>query len=170
MALGLALTAFASSVSAAPYTFTTLVVPGARFTDASGINNAGQVVGVFSDSRGVFHGFINTGGTFTTLDVPGAGETDAFGINNAGQVVGFFGDSGGQHGFINTGSTFTTLDVPGASLTGADGINNAGQVVGGFSDSSGDHGFVASPVPLPAAVWLLGTTLGGLGFVRRRLV
>ena len=67
--------------------------------------------------------------------------------------------------------SFTPFDVPGASATAARGINNAGQVVGGFGDSSGlFHGFVASPVPLPAAVWLLGTTLGGLGFVRRRLV
>ena len=125
-ALGLAVAAFASSASAAPY-------------------------------------------TFTTLDVPGAGETGAFGINDAGQVVGDFRDSSG-HGFINTGGTFTTLDVPGASLTQAVGINDAGQVVGGFVDSSGAHGFVASPVPLPAAVWLLGTTLGGLGLVRRRCV
>ena len=126
-ALGLALTAFASSVSAAPYTFTTLDVPGASVTEADGINNAGQVVGFFNDS-GVDRGFINTGGTFTTLDVPGARGTNAFGINNAGQVVGVFGDS------------------------------------------SGSHGFVASPVPLPAAVWLLGTMLGGLGLVRRRCV
>ena len=66
--------------------------------------------------------------------------------------------------------TFTTLDVPGAIFTAAVGINNAGQVVGFFRDSSGQHGFVASPVPLPAAVWLLGTTLGGLGLVRRRCV
>ena len=127
-ALGLVVAAFASSVSAAPY-------------------------------------------TFTTLNVPGASETQAFGINNAGQVVGTFANSGsGSHGFINTGGTFTTLDVPGASGTGAGGINNAGQVVGFFRDSSGQHGFVASPVPLPAAVWLLGTMLGGLGLVRRRLV
>ena len=164
MALGLALTAFASSVSAAPYTFTTLVVPGASFTDAFGINNAGQVVGLFNDISGT-HGFINTGGTFTTLDVPGASFTRAAGINNAGQVVGDFADSSGLHGVINTGGTFTTLDVPGASDTQALGINDAGQVVGIFRDSSGVHGFVASPVPLPAAVWLLGTTLGGLGLV-----
>ena len=127
-ALGLAVAAFASSASAAPYTFTTLDVPGGSTTQAIGINNAGQVVGDFEDSSGVIHGFINTGGTFTTLDVPGASDTFAFGINDAGQVVGNFGTSSGQ------------------------------------------HGFVASPVPLPAAVWLLGTTLGGLGFVRRRLV
>ena len=127
-ALGLVVAAFASSASAAPYTFTTLDFPGASSTLAFGINNAGQVVGRFSDSSGGRHGFINTGGTFTTLDVPGASRTNAFGINDAGQVVGFFADS-----------------------------------------SSVFHGFVASPVPLPAAVWVLGTTLGGLGFVRRRL-
>ena len=127
-ALGLVVAAFASSVSAAPYTFTTLDFPGASSTLAFGINNAGQVVGRFSDSSGGRHGFINTGGTFTTLDVPGAGFTHAFGINNAGQVVGVFLDSSGGHGFIDTGGTFTTLDVPGASFTEAVGINNAGQV------------------------------------------
>ena len=122
-ALGLVLAAFASSASAAPYTFTILDVPGASLTEAIGINNAGQVVGVLGDSSGQ-HGFINTGGTFTTLDVPGAGLTDANGINNAGQVVGFFSDRSSQHG---------------------------------------SHGFVASPVPLPAAVWLLGTHAGWFG-------
>ena len=88
-ALGLVLAAFASSASAAPYTFTTLDVLGARETEAFGINTAGQVVGVFIDSSGGRHGFINTGGTFTTLDVPGAGSTFASGINNAGRWWGF---------------------------------------------------------------------------------
>ena len=41
-------------------------------TEASGINDAGQIVGIFSDSTGDVHGFLDTGGSFTQIDVPGA--------------------------------------------------------------------------------------------------
>ncbi len=37
-----------------------LDVPGARGTFASGINNAGQIVGWFVDSSRVIHGFLAT--------------------------------------------------------------------------------------------------------------
>jgi probable HAF family extracellular repeat protein len=83
----------------AGFVFTTIDVPGATFTDAAGINNAGQIVGTFSDATGT-HGFLNTGGVFATINVPGAFVTQAFGINDAGQVVGFFGDATGTHGFL----------------------------------------------------------------------
>src|SRR5262249_39501983 len=61
---------------------------GPHSTSASGINNAGQIVGFFSDARGT-HGFLrSSGGVFTTLDDPLATDgTEAFGINNAGQIV-----------------------------------------------------------------------------------
>src|SRR5581483_8844335 len=50
---------------------------------AVGINDAGQVVGYFSDQVGE-HGFVYTNGTYTTLDVPGALVTLAGAINNNG--------------------------------------------------------------------------------------
>jgi probable HAF family extracellular repeat protein len=34
--------------------------PGATFTEADGINDAGQIVGRFSDSTGATHGFVAT--------------------------------------------------------------------------------------------------------------
>src|SRR5262249_7724972 len=78
-----------------------------------GINNAGQIVGVFADGTGV-HSFLKDGATFTTIDVPGAVFTGANGINDAGQIVGGFNDVGEEdHGFLKDGATFTTIDVPG---------------------------------------------------------
>ena len=40
------------------FTFTTLDVPGATFTDAVGINGHGQIVGDYIDANGVFHGYL----------------------------------------------------------------------------------------------------------------
>jgi probable HAF family extracellular repeat protein len=78
-------------------------VPGAIFTEASGINDAGQIVGSFADNSGFGHGFLDTGGSFTQIDVPGAIFTEASGINDAGQIVGRIADSTlDQHGFLAT--------------------------------------------------------------------
>src|SRR4051794_41497713 len=80
--------------------FMQIDVPGATDTQAQGINDAGQIVRLFSDSMGG-HGFLDTAGTFTTIDVPSAipvlgltGYTYALGVNNAGQIVGRY--SGGR--------------------------------------------------------------------------
>ena len=78
-----------SSANAATFSFTQIDVPGAFYTAATGINDAGQIVGSFVDSTGI-HGFLYTGGSFTQIDVPGAFATQAFGINDAGQIVGYF--------------------------------------------------------------------------------
>jgi probable HAF family extracellular repeat protein len=81
-----------SSANAANFSFTTINMPGATSTFVSGINDAGQIVGYFSDSTGL-HGFLNTGGSFTQFDVPGAFGTFASGINDAGQIVGTVKDA-----------------------------------------------------------------------------
>ena len=46
---------------ATDYTFTTLDVPGASFTYAFGINDAGQIVGYYIDN-GARHGFLAVSG------------------------------------------------------------------------------------------------------------
>src|SRR5262249_5110766 len=120
-----------SSAWAEPlYNFTTIDVPGAVSTSASGINDAGQIVGSFSDATRT-HGLLKTGWTFTTMEVPDATVTQGNDINDAGQIVGFFTDSGGHdHGFLKDDSTLTTIDVPGVVSIMASGINDAGQIVG----------------------------------------
>src|SRR3954464_12873531 len=87
--LAIAPMAAGSSANAANFSFTQIDVPGAFATEAFGINDAGQIVGGFTDSTGD-HGFLDTGGSFTQIDVPGASlpfpGTQAFGINDAGQI------------------------------------------------------------------------------------
>ncbi|MGP0105015.1 cadherin-like domain-containing protein [Rhodoblastus sp.] len=126
---------------------------GAQYaeTRALGINDAGQIVGFYTDSAENFHGFLDVGGTFTTIDDPLAGTaanegTFATGINASGQIVGYYDDANGVgHGFIDNGGSFTTIDDPNATIgtTAVQGINDAGQIVGSYEDGEGAHGFTA---------------------------
>jgi uncharacterized membrane protein len=80
--------------------FTTIEVANALHIHANGINDAGQIVGWYSDGR-VDHGFfLDVDGSLTTVDFPGAHSTDVNGINNAGQIVGSFQDASGVHAFV----------------------------------------------------------------------
>ena len=68
--------------------FTAIDVPGSLDTTALGINDEGQIVGAFTDSSDVTHGFLLSDDTYITLDGPGSYSTVAWGINDAGQIVG----------------------------------------------------------------------------------
>jgi len=75
---------------------------GDLVTIALGINNAGQIVGLFTD--GEYRGFVYDDGTFTTIDLPAGGDefNPALGINEAGQIVGYFNSATGVHGYLAT--------------------------------------------------------------------
>lgn len=124
----------------------------AVFSQAFGINAAGQVVGVTSTPPfGVPHAFLWQNGMMSDLGTllpqcgvgSGCGFSQAFAINAAGQVVG--------HSFLNpTGRAFlwqngemTDLGMlrDGKTYSVALGINAAGQVVGD-SNSLGPNGQV----------------------------
>ena len=66
-------------------TFTTFNDPLAtsHFTNATGINASGTIVG-FYEAAGVTHGFLLSGGTYTTIDPLGAMSTSAQSINDMG--------------------------------------------------------------------------------------
>lgn len=171
---------------AATYTFTTIEVPGAVWTEARGINNAREIVGTsYNPMRGFFRA---ASGDFTALAVPGA-DTGAEGINGLGEIVGQFYDNAGAHGYLrDRAGRFTTLDVPGAGFTTqAQDINDSGQIVGFFESTNGVHGFLrdaggsftALDVPGVAGAGFTGTFAlgindqgwivgggGGQGFVR----
>jgi probable HAF family extracellular repeat protein len=79
----------------------TKMIPVPPYSDPGGINNLGQVVGVYRDSSYVPHGFLYTPGAkspVTILDVPGltAGAWILLSsINDAGWIIGTYNTDGG---------------------------------------------------------------------------
>ena len=124
-------------------------LPGASGSEASGINNGGQVVGA-SGANFTARAFLwtpaapnGTTGALTDLGaLPGSSGSQAYGINNAGEVVGCsytsFCDPTSTDAFlwrpdVPNGTTGNMIDLgtlPGASGSEARGINDVGQVVG----------------------------------------
>ncbi len=138
-------------------TYRPIKFPGASQQAASGINDAGNIVGYYPVSSGGPQGYLESGGAFTTIDVPfsGAEWTVPFGINNAGDIVGYWLDSNTSHGFLLSGGTYTSFYYPGATFTIAIGINNHGEIVkcaDNFVDSRVSFRAVASSQPLPFQV------------------
>jgi probable HAF family extracellular repeat protein len=112
---------------------------------ATGINDAGDIVGYSITTAGTF-GFLDKGGTLSLLKDPSAtGNTYAMGINKTGQIVGYYNNNSGVHGFLDSGGGYKTLDDPNATgVTVATGINAAGQIAGYYYDGSGAHSFLFS--------------------------
>lgn len=102
---------------------------------ATGINNAGDVVGLLPGASATGIG-LYTGGSLHDLGTTGAGSTVAYGINDAGQIVGRTGDN---RAFIYSGGSF---NVFGSANSGAYAVNNAGQVAGYMQVGDTDHGFI----------------------------
>lgn len=128
--LGMASVAQAGPIS---YSVTALGTLGGGFSYASGINNAGQVVGQANTAgNNTSHAFLYSGGAMTDLGTLGGSYSYAAGINDAGQVVGYAHTAGdaAQHAFLYSGGAMTDLGTLGGSYSRGTSINNAGQVVG----------------------------------------
>lgn len=117
-------------------TYTQIDYPGANMTEATGINNAGDITGLYEDSAGG-HGFLLSKGVYTTIDYPGAQYSYLYGINDNGQIVGLAEPLGFVYD-INT-QTFTAISYPGATSTYPLAINNAGTIAGYFQQQKGNH-------------------------------
>jgi parallel beta-helix repeat protein len=131
----LAALAFVLAMAAPPLAalnnFRTIDYPDATATRVAGINDTGDMIGLYIDAGKKTHGYILKQGKFTSIDFPGASYTYAMAINNGGDIVGFYGGADSvDHGYLYSGGQFTKIDVPGASYTAAYGLNDKGDVVG----------------------------------------
>jgi len=134
------------TLPAANLIYTTIDIPQAQLTFPEGINNSGQIVGAFTDSSGVTHGYLaDKGGNLSTvIDFPNAAATFLAGINENGDIVGGYQDSNGTgHGFLLRNSVFSTVDFPGAASTFPSDINNQDESAGFYQDADLNfHGFI----------------------------
>ncbi len=122
--------------------FAAVNFPGSSGTQAIGINDKGDVVGLYLDSGSVQHGFLKKGKKYTSIDVTGDTSTEAWGINNAGQMAVFaINSSGSYEGFVYNGKTFKKISDPNAGTSGTivRDVNNKGDVAGAYFDSSGSE-------------------------------
>ena len=108
--------------SSAAFAFTTIDVPGAVFTSASGINARGDIVGTYRDGSRRSHGFLLRGDEFSTIDFPGSTGTEARGIGPNGEIVGTYSLPGepavNSHGYLRTKTgDFIPVNAPGHTNT-----------------------------------------------------
>ncbi len=133
----------------AQYAIADLGTLGGTTSEATDLNDEGQVVGIArTDGDAANHAFVWDGTTMTDLGTLSGRDSGASGINANGTVVGWshVPPDNARHGFIYQGTTMTDLTAP--DTGGAEDINDAGLVVG----QSGDHAYLYD-----------GTTMTDLG-------
>jgi hypothetical protein len=105
--------------------FTPVSFPKSNGTQATGINDKGEVVGLYLDSLGATHGFSKIGTKYTAINVKGHTNTVAWGINNAGQITVYATNSASAFdAYLVTGKTFKSINNPNEGKT-----SNLGTIV-----------------------------------------
>ena len=135
-------------------------IPLSIVSEALGINNNGDIVGLSSfsgDAPPV--AFLYRGGVVTNLGtLPGGSESEAIGVNATDQVVGTsYTSAGVPLAFLYSNGVMQNLGTLGGTQSQANAINDAGEVVGISTTSGGaSHAFVY----INGVMQDLGTLLG----------
>jgi hypothetical protein len=120
--------------------FETVDWPNAPYTNLTGINARGELLGIFNFNGApgnLYHSFTDSNGHMMKLpDVAGSPYTIANGINDRGDIVGY-SSAGGF--LLHRNGRFTPINIPGALDTIPTGINGSGDIVG----------YYAAPNPIP---------------------
>jgi hypothetical protein len=161
-------------------TFTNInkLLPMNDNSQATGVNDAGTVVGFYQEGPNtspVFTAFVDKRGTITPFQFPGSTSTQALGVNDLGEIVGdYIGADGEMFGFLDNGGKFSTINPPGATASTANGINDLGRIVGFYTAADGNTvGFVTgrtigTTIP-EASTWVMMLAgFAGLGFLGYR--
>jgi hypothetical protein len=165
----------AYEVNQATGVFTAIKIPGDVSTQATGINNLGDIVGFGTDASKVTSSWLLHDGHLTTYQDPNGSNTTALGINDHDEIVGSYIDGGGfMHGFtlkspLGPVSHWQTINDPnGVGSTVVNGVNDAGDLVGFYGNA---HGMLATPavtmtrhltlMPMPQGTGSLGQGSGG---------
>ena len=114
-------------------------LPGGSRSDATGINDSGQIGRVIQYQRRCLPRILYSGTSMQELGTLGGPDSYGLGINDSGQVVGYSytGASNPSRAFLFGGGSMTNV---GGIVGVAYAINNNGQVVG----QTGDSAFVFS--------------------------
>ncbi|TCC44414.1 hypothetical protein E0H75_33065 [Kribbella capetownensis] len=120
-------------------------------TGTLGINDRGDILGVYVDRRGgiIRHFVLDRKGRYREIAPPRQrppGLSDELvDINNRGEIVGFYDDDQGftTTSFLRTRSgRYVGIRYPGSQVTGVLKINDRRQAVGIYADSTGVHGML----------------------------
>jgi hypothetical protein len=117
-------------------------------TQPQGINDLGQVTGIYIDDAGLPHGFLKEGSEITTFDVPGADFTAPVGINNEGDIAGFYGifATNLTTAFLLHKGQFYTITLENSTTAGLSDVTENGAISGGYQDAAGTwHGIIGTP-------------------------
>ena len=107
------------------------IKPDAVYTQATAVNDAGEIVGYGFTSTETFAFYKAPDTAFEFLQGLGGNETFGFAINQQGVIAGSsYSTAGSPHAVVWSSATSTPQDITGVGSSAARGINNLGQVVG----------------------------------------
>src|ERR1043165_9618305 len=138
-------------------------LPGDSLSQAYGINDSSQGVGLSENIDGSEHAFIWSNGTMQSIPASnGLTPFRAYAINNDGQIVGVaLTASVAAHAYRLSHGTLTDLGTLGGRNNFANGINEAGLVVGNSDVSAGSSSRAFIWFPDTGNKTDLGTLTGG---------